>query len=167
MNIISKFTVGSEQGIDLLFELREVQLKEMYANILDPEKLQIFIKNEFNRRITINQLNDLSTQLIIVHEKEKALGYAILKNSFNNPEILKDKKTVQLSFFVLRDYQTPEVFNSLWEKCLSVTRNYSHWIEVIQNHSTIPILESFGFKISAQSELKPFNLPSYIMVRKN
>ncbi|GGG64925.1 hypothetical protein [Epilithonimonas arachidiradicis] len=167
MNIISKFTVGSERGVDLLLELKEVQLKEMYQDLLDANELEIFLENELDRRTIINELNDLSTQLIIVFQEEKAVGYAILKNSFEQPKILEGQKAIQFSFFVLHDYHKSEVFQSLWEKCLSVTRNYSHWTEIPENDLLIPTLESFGFNISEQLLLKPFDLPGYVMIRKN
>ncbi|SDQ96952.1 hypothetical protein SAMN05421664_2907 [Chryseobacterium soldanellicola] len=64
MDIISKFTVASEQGIDLLCELKELQLREMYKGQIEPEKLNELIESELNRRAAINELNDLSAQMV-------------------------------------------------------------------------------------------------------
>lgn len=92
MNLISKFVVASEYGIDLLLDLKETELKNLYKDIIDEARLNAFLENELNRRATINYLNDLSTQLIIVFEDEKALGYTIVENSYERPSVLEDKK---------------------------------------------------------------------------
>jgi len=164
MNIRSEFTVGSEYGIDLLFELKEVQLNTMYGERIDAERRNAHIENELNRRAAINELNDFTTQMIITFEEHKALGYAIIKNSYETPNSLKDKKALRIYCYILPEYQNAEVVQSIWQKSLSANRNYSYWIEVLQNDPLIPLLESLGFRISETSELKPFNLPSYILI---
>jgi len=147
MNIISKFTVGSEKGIDIFLSLKEVHLTEMYSALVDSVKLKSYIENELDRRTAINDLNDLSTQLIVVFDNndDKALGYAVIRNNFNQPTILEDKRAVNLSFFIISEYNIPEVQESLWQKCLSVTKSYSHWIELPASDPLVSFFESSGF----------------------
>ena len=169
MNIISKFTVGSEKGIDVFLALKEAHLTEMYNDLVEPVKLRSYIENELDRRTAINDLNDLSTQLIVVFDidDDKALGYAVIKNNFNQPAILEDKRAVNLSFFILPEHNIQEVQQSLWQKCLSVTKNYSHWIELPANDPMISFFESLEFKVAEESKLEPFDVASQIMVREN
>lgn len=167
MNIISKFTVGSEQGIDQLFDLKRTELKQMYGNIIEPLQLDTYIESQLDRRNAINELNDLNTQMIIVFVDNEPAGYAVMKSTFHQPKILSEKKAVQISsFFILQEYDTPETRQSLWQKCLSVTRSYHHWIEVLQTNPLITFLESCEFKIDEQLRMEPFDIPSYSMIRQ-
>lgn len=169
MNIISKFTVGSEKGIDIFLALKKTHLTEMHNAFVDPVKLKSYIENDLDRRTVINDLNDLSTQLIVVFDvdDDKALGYAVIRNNFNQPAVLENKRAVNLSFFILPEYNIPEVHQSLWQKCFSVTKNYSHWIELPANDPLIPFFESLKFKIAEESKLEPFDIDFQIMVREN
>ncbi len=166
MNIVSKFTVGSEDGIGQLFFLREAQIREMYANVTPPSGLLIYIKAELNYESAINELNDLSTQMIIVSVDNEPVGFAIFKHSPNFPDILLGKKALHYSsFFILPEHDLPEVCSSLWQKCLSVTKSYdAHWIEVLENDPLIPFLESCGFIKHTQSLMPPFDQRSFIMI---
>ncbi|KQT31537.1 hypothetical protein ASG22_18620 [Chryseobacterium sp. Leaf405] len=167
MDIISKFTVGSEKSIDQLFDLKKIQLKEMYQDILDHHQLDIYIKTQLNRRDAINELNDLSTQMITVFVDDEPVGYAIIKSSFNQPKILDGKKAVELSsFFILSEHNNYEIRLSLWQKCFSVTRSYCHWIEILQNNPLISFLEGLNFRIHEKLKMKPFEVPSYLMIRE-
>ncbi|MCA6067958.1 GNAT family N-acetyltransferase [Chryseobacterium sp. RG1] len=165
MHIVAKFTVGSEQGIDLFLQLKEAQLKEMYKDNVDIEKLNLFMEDELDHRSAINYLNDITTQLVIVFGDDKALGYSIIKNAYERPSILKDKKAVKLSLYILPEYQNSEVFQSLWQKCLSVTKSYSQWMEVVSTDPLIPFYEDCEFKINTHSVLPPFQLPSSVLIR--
>ena len=168
MNIISKFAVGSDEVIDQLFSLRVHQLKLMYEDQLEVQALENYLQEELDHRTTINELNDLSTQLIMTFIDNKAVGYIILKNSYYQPESLADKKAIQIkSFFILSEYDTIETRQSLWQKCFSVTRSYSHWIELPHKDPSLSFLEECEFKIVEQSTMKPFDFPSHIMVRLN
>ena len=168
MNIISKFAVGSDEGIDQLFSLRVHQLKDMYNNLLEFQELENYIKEQLDHRAIINDLNDLSTQLIMTFVENKPVGYIILKNSYDQPKFLADKKAIQIkSFFILSKYDSIETRQSLWQKCFSVTRSYNHWIELPQNDPSISFLEKCEFKIIKQCKMKPFGIPSHIPVRLN
>lgn len=167
MNIISKFTVGSENGMDLFLALKEAHLKEMYEGIIDPVRLNPYLEDELDRRKAINGLNDLSTQLVIVFDDDQPLGYAMIGKTFSQPAVLEGRRAVHLSFFVLPNYRIPEVCHSLWQKCLSVTKNHSYWTELPANDAMIPFLETIDFTVAEQSQLKPFEVSSQVMVRQD
>jgi predicted acetyltransferase len=169
MNIISKFTLGSEKGIDIFLSLKEAHLNEMYKGLVDPIRLKSYIGTELDRRTAINNLNDLSTQLIVVFDidDDRALGYAIIRNNFHQPSILQGKRAVNLSFFILPEYNIQKVQQSLWQKCFSITKNYSHCIELPADNPLISFFESLEFKVAEESKLQPFDITSQIMVRVN
>lgn len=165
MSIISKFTVGSEEGIDLLFDLKRLQFKQMYEGIMKPEEIDRLIDKKLDRREAIKELNALTTQMVMVFENDKPAGYAIIKSSYEQPDILEDKKAAHLTFYIAADHISQEVYDSLWQKCLSITRSYAHWIELPQKNPLIPFFESSQFELCEQSHLKKLNMPSHIMVR--
>lgn len=169
MYIISKFTVGSEKGIDIFLSLKQAHLNETYNGLADPIKVKSYIENELHRRTAINNLNDLSTQLIVAFDidHDRALGYTIIRSNFQQPAILEGKRAVSLSFFILPEYNTQQVRQSLWQKCLSVTKNVSHYIELPVDHPLITFFESLEFKVAEKSKLQPFDIVSQIMVREN
>lgn len=167
MNIISKFTVGSENGVDLFLALKEKYIKELFDGSVDPVKYNAYLEKELDRRTAINDLNNLSTQLIIVFDDDQSLGYAVMKSTFNQPSVLEGKRAVCLSFFILSKYDIPEVRQSLWQKCLSVTKNHAHWIELFPGSPLVPFFEDIGFTVAEQSESEPFDTPSLVMVRQN
>ncbi|MDR0228568.1 MAG: hypothetical protein LBI72_05835 [Flavobacteriaceae bacterium] len=166
MNIISKFTIASEEGLQILFALRKAYIKEMYQNIIAENLLQQYITEQTNHKNAILELNDLSTQMLTVFVDDIPVGYAITKQ-VPPPEILKEYKVINYSsFYFLPNYNTEDVKASLWNKCLSLTRSYQAlWIEVLQQDPIIPYLQECGFTIEESSSMQPFDQPSYIMVR--
>jgi len=166
MDIVSKFTIASEDGIRNLFMLKETQIREMYKGSVEEAALNAYIKQQLDERATINDLNNLSTQMMTVFLKDVPVGYVIIRQSVN-PKILAEQKVIHYSsFYIMSEYNNTETRTSLWNKCLSVTRKYdAMWIEVLQTDPLIPFLESCGFMVHEQSEMKPFGKASHIMIR--
>ncbi|AJH14405.1 hypothetical protein [Myroides profundi] len=166
MDIISKFTIGTEEGLGILFQLREAQIREMYADTVEVERLNQYITQQLNHKEAVLELNNLSTQMLTVFNQEVPAGFVMIKQVMQ-PEVLKDKKVINLeSFYINSEYNEVGVRESLWQKTLSLTRNYDAiWIEVLQDNPLIPFLKEWGFEINQESVIQPFSKPSYILIR--
>ncbi|WP_267740751.1 hypothetical protein [Myroides injenensis] len=168
MDIISKFTIASEEGLNYLFDLRSAQYTQMYQQTIAADALNNYIATQLNPKEAILELNDLSTQMLSVFVKDQPVGYVLIKQT-PSPKVLEDLTVINYaSFFIRPEYYLPEVKESLCNKSLSLTRNYDAiWIEVLQDDPLISSLEEWGFKIEEQSLMAPFGKASFIMIRRN
>lgn len=170
MDITSKFIIGSEEGIRQLFFLKNAQIRGMYENVASADELDHYLSEQLNHREAINDLNDLSTQLIVLFVGDEPAGYTILKNSFQRPEVLEGKKALHYStFYILPEHDHPETRQSLWKKCLSAARTYeeAYWTETLQSDPLIPFFEECGFVIHEKSVMPPFQQPSVTLIKYN
>ncbi|KUF38204.1 hypothetical protein HX017_17190 [Myroides marinus] len=167
MDIISKFTIASEEGLRHLFSLRKTQYTQQYQETVNADNLTNYITTQLDAKEAILELNNLSTQMLSVFVKEEPVGYVLIKQT-PSPEILKDLKVINYApFYISADHNNAEVRDSLWNKSLSLVRNYDAiWTEVLQSDPLIPSLEQWGFKVEEQSMMAPFGKPSYIMIRR-
>ena len=170
MDIEVKFTIGSEEGIGQLFFLQNAQIRGQYEDVTDSGQLDLYIKEKLNHRNVINDLNDLSTQLLVLFVESKPAGYTIIRNSFERPEVLEGKRVINYSsFYILPEYNNPETRQALWKKCVSITRTFdeAYWIETLQSDPLVPFFEECGFAIHEQSVMKPFDQPSVVLIKYN
>lgn len=166
MRIISKFTIATEEGLAVLFQLKEAQINALYSSSVEENTLKQYIAQQLNHKATILELNDLSTQLLTVYHNDIPAGYVLIKQ-VDQPALLADKKVINLaSFYILPEHNQEEVRASLWNKILSLTRHYDAiWLEVLQQDPLVPHLQAWGFEIVEEKTLQPFEQPSYLLVR--
>lgn len=166
MSIISKFTIATEEGLAVLFQLREAQIRNLYTSSMDTASLNQYIAQQLDHKETILELNDLSTQMLTVYNKEIPAGYVMIKQ-VDQPAILADKKVINLaSFYIEPNQNQEEVRASLWNKTLSLTRQYDAiWLEVLQHDPLLPYFKAWGFEISEEKVMQPFEQPSYLLIR--
>lgn len=166
MSIISKFTIATEEGLAVLFQLREAQIRNLYTSSTDTASLNQYIAQQLDHKETILELNDLSTQMLTVYNKEIPAGYVMIKQ-VDQPAILADKKVINLaSFYIEPNQNQEEVSASLWNKTLSLTRQYDAiWLEVLQHDPLLPYFKAWGFEISEEKVMQPFEQPSYLLIR--
>lgn len=166
MSIISKFTIATEEGLAVLFQLREAQIRNLYTSTTDTASLNQYIAQQLDHKETILELNDLSTQMLTVYNKEIPAGYVMIKQ-VDQPAVLADKKVINLaSFYIEPNQNQEEVRASLWNKTLSLTRQYDAiWLEVLQHDPLLPYYKAWGFEISEEKVMQPFEQPSYLLIR--
>lgn len=166
MSVISKFTIATEEGLAILFQLREAQIRTLYSSSVEEPALNQYLAQQLNHKETVLELNDLSTQLLTVYQNDIPAGYAMIKPA-NQPVLLTDKKVINLaSFYILPDYNQEEIRASLWNKALSLTRQYDAiWLEVLQNDPLLPYFKALKFDIIEETHRAPFGQPSYLLVR--
>lgn len=166
MSIITKFTIATEEGLNVLFQLREAQIRGMYTSIVEEMSFNQYLAQQLDHKETVLELNDLSTQMLTVYQNDIPAGYAMIK-PVDQPAQLADKKAINLaSFYLQPEYNQEEIRTSLWNKTLSLTKQYDAiWLEVLQGDPLLPHFKKWGFEILEEIQMKPFEQPSYLLVR--
>ncbi|MFP3834050.1 hypothetical protein [Chryseobacterium sp. SIMBA_028] len=163
MEVISKFTIGSDQGVDDLFTVITSSISNTYKNLISEENLKKYIEN-WDPRKMINELNNLSNQLIITYADQKPVGYGILKSGSAYPGFSEDKRITELNFVILQEYNLSEIRESLWKKSKSATAFTDIlWTNIFTEDPLLEFFKESGFVIKENSQTNPFLLPSYIM----
>lgn len=163
MNIVSKFTIGSDEGVDDLFTIIKSAVNTTYKELISEEEIQHYIEN-WDPRKMINELNNLSNQLIITYADEKPIGYGILKSGSGYPGSPEEKRFTELHFVILEEYNTSETRESLWKKCRTAASFTDIiWTNVLAEDPLLEFLKESGFVIKEDAQTIPFQLPSYII----
>ena len=164
MEVVSKFVVGSDQGVDEFFDVKKAFIRNSYQEIVASEIIENYIKEHFDHRKMINVLNDLSNQLIMVFADQQPVGYCFFQTGFSYPEASENQKMTAIKeFSILQEYDLPEVRLSLWNKVKSAIQFAdSIWINIRENDSEIQFFKDQKFVFVKDTVSEPFNLPSFI-----
>lgn len=163
MEVISKFTIGSDEGVDDLFTIIKSSVNNIYKEHVSEEDIQKYIE-EWDPRKMINELNDLSNQLIITYVDQQPVGYGIIKSGSAYPGFSEEKRITELEFVLLQEYDTPEIRQSLWKKCRSaVSFTDIIWSNIFTEDPLLEFLKETGFTVKENSRTNPFQIPSYII----
>ncbi|MFP8892262.1 hypothetical protein [Chryseobacterium sp. EZn1] len=164
MDIISKFTVGSEEGISDLIAIIDSSVYALHKEFVTEEEIKKYIHNEIDPRKMINDLNDLSNQLIMMYADQKPIGFSIIKSGSVHPGIPGGKRATEISFVILSEFDLPETRQSLWKKCRSaVSFTDIIWINILDHDPLADFLKESGFIAVRSSKAGPFQLPSHIL----
>lgn len=163
MEIISKFTVGSEEGISDLIAIIDSSVYTLHKDFVSEEDIQKYSK-QIDPRKMINDLNDLSNQLIMTYADQRPVGYSIIKSGSLYPGIAEGKRATEISFVIISEFNTPEIRQSLWKKCrAAVSFTDVIWINMLAHDPLLEFLKESGFVAAADSQSGPFQLPSHIL----
>jgi hypothetical protein len=164
MEIISKFTVGSDQGIDNLFAVMRPYIRNKYKELISSEKIEEYLNEHVEYKKMIHNLNDLSTQLIMVFADNEPVGYCLFKSGSSYPDSPEGKRMTEIiDFAILPEYNQPEVRQSLWNKSRSaITFTDSVWIKIDENDPIVSFFKDKGFTIKESTVLRAFSLPGHI-----
>lgn len=166
MEIISKFTIGSEEGISDLITIIDSSADNLYKTFVSEEDIKSY-KSGIDPRKMINELNDLSNQLIMTYADQSPAGYSIIKSGSVYPGIADGKRATEISFVILPEFDSPELRLSLWKKCRSAI-NFTDeiWINMLSHDPLLAFLKELGFISVAEAHAGPFRLPSQILKMK-
>ncbi|MFP3594259.1 hypothetical protein [Chryseobacterium sp. SIMBA_038] len=164
MEIISKFAVGSDKGVDDLFDVKKAFIRDTYKEIASSETIENYIKEHLDHRKMINILNDLSNQLIMVFVDDQPAGYCLFKSGSSYSDASKGKKMTEIiNFGILSEYNSSEVRISLWNKVKSAIKfTDSIWVNINQNHPQLEFFKDNGFLLVKESASEPFGIASSI-----
>ncbi|AZA84013.1 hypothetical protein C1637_16090 [Chryseobacterium lactis] len=164
MDIISKFTVGSEEGISDLITIIDSSTYSLHKDFVSEDKIQNYIKNEIDPRKMINDLNDLSNQLIMTYADQRPVGYSILRSGSIYSGLPDGKRATEISFVILPEFDTQEIRQSLWKKSRSAASFTDIiWINMLAHDPLFDFFKESGFTVAIDSQAGPFQLPSHIL----
>lgn len=145
MNIITKFTVATEQGIDMLLQLTKALALEKYATVLEPEALEYYIEAAFSERTLISELNSLANQWLVVYAEGIPAGYARVTAKGKRPDQLQGRRALRIADFgILKKFPEPEIRDALLDKCIAACHGHeSIWIN---EYTANPFMVSFEGK---------------------
>jgi hypothetical protein len=164
MEIISKFTVGSDQGIDNLFAVMRPYIRNKYKELISSEKIEEYLNEHVEYKKMIHNLNDLSTQLIMVFADNEPVGYCLFKSGATYSGSTEGKRMTEIiDFAILPEFDTQEVRASLWNKSrTAITFTDSIWINLGHHDSMVDFFKNKEFTFIKDSELKAFSIPAGI-----
>lgn len=163
MDIISKFTVGSDEGVADLLAVKTTAINNLYQERVPEEEIKNYIES-LNSRKMINELNDLSNQLIITYLNEKPVACSILKSGSAYPGYSEEKRITELNFVILQEHDTPEVRQSLWKKTRSaIAFTDIVWMNIVTHDPLLEFMKESGFSVAEDITMEPFSLPAYLL----
>lgn len=147
MNIIAKFTVATEQSLDILVKLTRALAIEKFSMLLEPEVLEKYIIENFNEKALVVELNSMSNQWLVVYVGNRPVGYAQITSKGRRPSSVDGKRAMRIANFgVLKKYCDAATLEVLLEKCLTVCKPYEViWINEYTEQPLIELFENKGF----------------------
>jgi hypothetical protein len=147
MNIITKFTVATEQGIEALSMLTKTLALEKFASLVEPAELDHYIDDNFNSKTLVNEINSMSNQWLVVYANDRPMGYARITSKGQKPDSLEGKRAIRIADFGVCQHAAQEQMEtSLMNKCLAVCNTYDViWINEPLKSSLIGLFEQNGF----------------------
>lgn len=167
MNITTKFTVVTEQGMAALLMLTKALTIQKFSSLLDQETIDRYINEKLNERALAAEVNSMSNQWLVVYVDDKPAGYARLTVKGLKPAVLDNKRAIRIADFgVLSTYSDLAVKDALLNKCLAVCKPYEGiWINEYVGNPFIELFESKGFtRQSAAFLLDELPLPSVCLI---
>ncbi|WP_129536493.1 hypothetical protein [Chryseobacterium sp. 3008163] len=147
MEIVSKFVIGSDQGMDEFFDVKKAFIRESYEDIITSEEIENYIAENFDQRKMINVLNDFSNQLIMVFADQKPVGYCFFQGGLSYPDAKENQKMTAITeFAILPENDLPDVKNILWKKVKSAIQfTDSIWINISDNDAQLDFFKDQQF----------------------
>lgn len=168
--VITKFKVATEDAIAELLHLTRTIALEKYAHLVNKEVMEDYIFRHYNDKQIIDEMNSFGNQWLVVYVDEQAAGYAFVTTQGKRPGLLEDKKAVCIAdFCILKEYLSGEAKQSLFDKCLAISKAYeSLWLTEQVDSPLIPFFEAHGLRSIAEQNnfIHPDIRMSY-MIKEN
>jgi hypothetical protein len=146
--IVTKFTIGNEQGVNALLFLSAATARAQFAGSIPEQELEDYINRNFNKDALMIELNSMSNQYLVVYVDDVPVGYARVTSKGARPKLFDNKTLSRIADFgILAKYRDPLIRISLFEKCLSISAMQQ--VILISEYEYNPYLtffESYGFK---------------------
>ncbi|MCX8523284.1 hypothetical protein OF897_05020 [Chryseobacterium formosus] len=163
MEIVSKFVIGSDKGVSDFLNVKKLAFINLHKSFISEEEINSYIEENFDERKTINELNNLSNQLIITYKENLAVAYCLIKSGSRNPLFPEEKRATEIDFAILPEHDSEEIRTSLYTKFSSATKFADIiWINILQHNTLIEFLKSKNFELVESTLSQEFKLPANI-----
>lgn len=170
MNIITKFTVATEQGIEALLTLTKALAVQKFAQLVEPVELECYIIENFNVQTLVSEINSMSNQWLVVYVDDQPMGYARITSKGEKPIVVGGKRAIRVADFGVCHHQAQQqIMTSLFDKCLAVCSTYEAiWINEPEESSLTRLFEQKGFiRQSGMSRFDGLPLESALYLKIN
>lgn len=163
MEIVSKFVIGSDKGVSDFLNVKKLSFINLHKSFVNEEDINTYIEEHFDERKTINELNNLSNQLIITYKENLAAGYCLIKSGSRHSLFPEEKKATEIDFAILQEHDSEEIRTSLYNKFSSATKFADIiWINILQHNMLSEYFKSKDFKLLESTFSQEFKLPASI-----
>lgn len=145
--IITKFTIGTEQGMGVLLYLTQTIALEKYSTLVSKDIIDSYLSENFSEKNLMVEVNSMSNQWLVVYVNDKPAGFARITSKGERPKSIAQKRIIRIADFgIIKEYTDPAVRQSLFDKCLSICKSYEViWINEYSENPLINFFESEGF----------------------
>lgn len=145
--IITKFTIATEQGLNILLKLTREIAREKFSNLLEMQVLDKYIADNFSEKSLIVELNSMSNQWLVVYADDEPAGYVRITSKGKRPIRLEQKRSIRIADFgILNKYTDPMIRQSLFDKCMTVCKSYEAlWINEYPDNNLLDFFETEEF----------------------
>jgi len=146
-NIITRFTIATQQGMDVLLYLTQAIAREKFLPLLSGDQVEIYVSAHCSEQTLTAEVNSMSNQWLVVYVKDQPAGFARITSKGERPGMMRQKRVIRLADFgVLQAYDHLSVRQSLLNKCLAVCKSYEAvWINEYTENPYLSLFESAGF----------------------
>lgn len=150
--ILTRFAIGTEQGMNTLLFIGAATAKEKYAGKVPENILEEYIRSNFNPELLRVEMNNMSNQYVVAYANGEVAGYARITSKGKRPEIFEKETVARIAdFFVLNRFEDVAIKKLLFEKCLLLCNMQQViWISEYEGHPDLDLFESYGFRINIQ-----------------
>jgi len=147
--IITKFTVASEQGIDVLLYLTQTVARQKFEALLSIEQLENYLSENCSEKALMAEVNSMSNQWLVVYVDDQPVGFARITSKGEKPKALLQKRAIRIADFgLLKEVTDNAIRQSLFDKCWSVCMPYEAvWINEFDQNPFIDFFVSQGFNV--------------------
>jgi len=153
-----QFKVACSSDTAVLSRLGRKTFVETYGEKNTAKNMDKYLKASFSKKSIADQLEDQKNFFLIVKKKDKAVGYAKLREN-NQPFHDKKVKVVELErIYVLKEHQGAGIGKALLDKCMAFARLRSYpvmWLGVWEkNLKALKFYQNLGFVVFGSHEFE-------------
>lgn len=164
MSIVSKFVIGSDQGVSDFLNLKKLSFINLHEKLMNENEINKYFEEHFEERKIITELNDLSNQLIITYKEDLPVAYCFIKSGSRHSALPEEKRTTEIDFAIVPEHHSEEIRTSLYNKFISATKFTDIiWINILKNNILNEFLKNKGFMFIENSSDNELNLPMNIL----
>ena len=168
-NIITRFTIATQQGMDVLLYLTQTITREKFLPLLSGDQVEKYLSAHCSEQALMAEVNSMSNQWLVVYVNDQPAGFGRITSKGERPENMTQKRSIRLADFgVLQEYDHASVRQSLLNKCLAVCKSYEAvWINEYTENPYLSLFKSAGFTRQAgKNERYELPLAAVVLIKE-
>ncbi len=139
-----------KEDLPLLQNIGKVTFSETFDEINTPDNMKKYLKEKFNQKLLISELEDSDSKFFFAEVKDKVVGYLkVNKDKAQTEDVLNNAMEIE-RIYVLKNYHGKNVGRVLFDKALEIAQEMNAsviWLGVWEsNYRAIKFYEKYGFE---------------------